>query len=160
MNENVGVSFGLSVLVVVFFAVALYQPDKPPPALAEVRPSPGPLVEPSPPAPQPAPALPTVGRDEPPPAEQTKPISPQPAVAQRFAPAKAVPARAVSRRPAVEPEGARGPFVRVREGETLADVARRVYGDGADAGALWRANRDVLDGPASPVRAGTRLRTP
>ena len=29
MNENVGASFGLSVLIVVFFAVVLYQPELP-----------------------------------------------------------------------------------------------------------------------------------
>lgn len=55
---------------------------------------------------------------------------------------------------------ARAPFTVVGSGETIADVARRVYGAGGDAGALWRANRDVLKGPDSPVAPGTVLRTP
>jgi nucleoid-associated protein YgaU len=129
MNENVGASFGLSVLIVVFFAVALYQPDRPPPS-ASLAPL--------------APVEPLEARAmEPPPAPPVKP-APRPAAA------KAPPA----------PE-ARGSFTVVRDGESLADVARRVYGD--DRGgreSLWRANRDLVDRLDSPVPAGSVLRTP
>jgi hypothetical protein len=48
----------------------------------------------------------------------------------------------------------------VREGEALADVARRIYGDESAAEALWQANRDQLPDPAAPLRAGMPLRTP
>jgi hypothetical protein len=56
---------------------------------------------------------------------------------------------------------ARAPFTIVGEGETIADVARRVYGPGNDdVQWLRRANREVLGGPGEALSAGTVLRTP
>jgi hypothetical protein len=51
-------------------------------------------------------------------------------------------------------------MTRTREGETLADVALRVYGSADRANLLWLANRDFLDRRDDPLRAGTPLRTP
>lgn len=56
--------------------------------------------------------------------------------------------------------GPKGDFARARAGESLADIAARVYGDRGRAEALWRANRDALDSPAGQVPEGALLRTP
>ena len=128
MDKNVGASFGLSVLIVVFFAVILYQPDNPAPtaaAVASVEP-----LEAHPPE-----------------------LSPTPPVASAARPATSNVARPVSVR-SVEP---RGPFTTVREGESLADVARRVYGRAGCVEVLWLANRDRLDRVDSPVTLGLDL---
>jgi nucleoid-associated protein YgaU len=53
-----------------------------------------------------------------------------------------------------------GSFTDVAEGETLSDVARRVYGSTDATDALWLANRDQLDRPDARLRSGTTLRTP
>jgi nucleoid-associated protein YgaU len=55
---------------------------------------------------------------------------------------------------------ARAPFTVVGSGETMADVARRVYGHADDVESLWRANRDVAREPGSPLAPGTVLHTP
>lgn len=55
---------------------------------------------------------------------------------------------------------ARAPFTVVGSGESIADVARRVYGTADDAGILWKANRDVLSAPDAVIEPGTVLRTP
>ena len=47
-----------------------------------------------------------------------------------------------------------------RSGETIADVARRVYGGNAGADVLLRANRDVVSDTEATIPAGTVLRTP
>jgi hypothetical protein len=51
-------------------------------------------------------------------------------------------------------------FTVVEEGETIWDVALRVYGSTGQADTLWRANRDALARKDSPLLAGTLLRTP
>jgi nucleoid-associated protein YgaU len=48
----------------------------------------------------------------------------------------------------------------VIEGETLTDVALRVYGTADASRTLWLANRDVIDRTATPLHAGVMLRTP
>ena len=138
MNENVGASFGLSVLVVLFFAVVLYHPDQPRPA------------------PVPAPVASAVE-----PVEAHPPESP-PQASRADADRVAVVARPVSRRVArpLTPVEPRGAFTKVREGESLADVARRVYGEGDTLKRLWAANRDLLDNVDAPVDPGSVLRTP
>ena len=55
---------------------------------------------------------------------------------------------------------ARAPFTVVGSGETMADVARRVYGRTDDVEALWRANRNIPNGPGSPLAPGTVLHIP
>ena len=177
MNQNVGASFGLSVLTVVFFAVVLYQPDRkaplppaggssvasakpvealpppepPRPAMARVSPEPPALTEPLSLAAVPAPPAPSsTGRPE--------------AHARRDAPARAAAAvaRPVSRRTARTdgPDEPRGAFTRVREGESLPDVALRVYGTARQTRSLWLANRDMVSRADAPLRAGALLRTP
>jgi nucleoid-associated protein YgaU len=53
-----------------------------------------------------------------------------------------------------------GPFTEVRSGESLADVARRVYGDPAAVSHLVEANRDQSLDALSPLHPGNPLRTP
>jgi hypothetical protein len=55
---------------------------------------------------------------------------------------------------------ARGAFTKTKVGESLADVAERVYGTKSAVDSLWRANRDVLNSPDDPIEAGLILRTP
>ena len=52
------------------------------------------------------------------------------------------------------------PLTQVQEGETFADVALRVYGNGADLDAFWKMNRDQLATRDAEVRPGMVLRTP
>jgi nucleoid-associated protein YgaU len=53
-----------------------------------------------------------------------------------------------------------GPFTAVRDGESLEQVAQRVYGDRAAVGHLLAANRDQIENPDAPLQAGQPLRTP
>lgn len=55
---------------------------------------------------------------------------------------------------------ARGAFTKTKVGESLANVAERVYGTKSAVDSLWRANRDVLNSPDDPIEAGLILRTP
>lgn len=183
MNQNVGASFGLSVLTVVFFAVALYQPDKPPPTLAASHgPSRVKAVEAAPPT-----ASETPSRSTPKATADASTLAPgpkAPVVAARVAvrsrsdvdgrrtvgapdvprqrraePVRAAVARPVSRRSplGVKP---RESFTEARRGESLADVAHRVYGSADGANPLWLANRDILERADVALAAGTLLRTP
>jgi hypothetical protein len=52
------------------------------------------------------------------------------------------------------------PFTVVRANETIRDVAVRVYGSNEHVGTLWRANRDALPFLDSPLSSGVVLRTP
>jgi hypothetical protein len=54
----------------------------------------------------------------------------------------------------------RDPFTDVESGESLDDVALRIYGSTEAAKALWIANRDQVESPNAPLRAGMLLRTP
>src|SRR5689334_16366902 len=49
------------------------------------------------------------------------------------------------------PEGPRSAFSASREGETLQDFARRVYGTDQAVGTLLGANRDVIRDPDAPL---------
>jgi hypothetical protein len=76
------------------------------------------------------------------------------AVEQATIPKPAVP------EPAPGPTGPRSAFTAVKDGESLDDVAIRVYGTSDRADSLWRANRDLLPQRTSPIPAGAVLRTP
>ena len=72
-----------------------------------------------------------------------------------------------ARRPVRRPGQAReapphDAFTLAIEGETLEDVAVRVYGLGTsdEVEALWRVNRDLIGGKDVTLSAGTLLRTP
>jgi nucleoid-associated protein YgaU len=158
MNRNVGASFTLSVLLVVFFAVVLYQPDAPRTPRAATAPAvPSEAHPPEAPAAVGAPSSSNhAGLEVREVARQIPLARPETSVATN---ARQTESRAPEPvHPIVfEP---RGVFTVVRDGETLADVARRVYGGQFDANSLWTANRDVLDREDSPLRPGTMLRTP
>ena len=51
-------------------------------------------------------------------------------------------------------------FTQALEGETLRDVAIRVYGSADEAESLWRLNRDLIRRKEGILPAGTLLRTP
>ena len=53
-----------------------------------------------------------------------------------------------------------GPFTQVREGESMSDVAARIYGSDASVQTLWLANRDQLSSDQAVLRPGMVLRTP
>jgi hypothetical protein len=170
MNKNVGASFTLSVLVVLFFAVALYQPESRTPKAAakpaEGQPSAkggGGLAvaspdhessktNPSAPSPSgavtPQPSRPVVTASNR--RAQTPRIESPPTVA------RTIPVH----RPTIREPGKRGAFTSVLEGETLADVASRVYGMQGDANVLWMANRDLVDRKDARLHPGMILRTP
>jgi nucleoid-associated protein YgaU len=58
------------------------------------------------------------------------------------------------------PARPRSPFTRAGAGETVGEVARRVYGDPAYAREIWLANRDSLRSAADRLDSPTLLRTP
>ncbi len=154
MNRHVGASFTLSFSVVGFFAIALYQPEgtptppsRPPSAS---RPSPDGSLAAAPerpPTPVQDPSVrPTSARGT------TDQAAARPVFA---ASAKAQPA--TRRRASLPPRSA---FTQVGEGETLADVASRIYGSPEASRALWRANRDMIGSPDATLQVGMLLRTP
>lgn len=176
MNQNVGASFALSVLTVLFFAVALYQPDKPG-AASPILPS---LAES---AIEPVEALAPIDSGHRPASSNlpvfTRPTSRVTHPGERSDPIVSSSSRAVSgrrgdqarlvglertpaRKSSIPPdmEGVRGGFTQVRGGESLSDVASRVYGNSNAAENLWLANRDILDRADVPLRDGSILRTP
>jgi hypothetical protein len=189
MNQNVGASFGLSVLVVVFFAVILYQPDAPAPDHVGGGPGSAPAEDPprASPAPvaDPGPVSVSVPETGPAPPE-TEPVRPELSVApsavvvvntaanpssatlsERRKPEAAPKVRSDAVRPAsheaARPLGlreARAAITQARPGEALADVARRVYGSPDATSDLWLANRDLLERADAPLPPGALLRTP
>ena len=206
MNRNVGASFMLSVLMVSFFAVALYPRDGPPPpcsAKSSVVSSEAPGSAPPDPPPLPTPGVPLFEATEvaaaepaskpdpvPEPRDQwraetsprpqpftvrslqdrseimagTEESSPGPTGADlmtRPSPTTwPVRAQTVSRRRASVLLRHPPAFTTVGAGESLSDVAIRVYGSPESAEMLWRANRDVIEQRNSSLRAGMLLRTP
>ena len=165
MNRNVGASFGLSVLTVLTFAVALYQPDSPAKPVSTTGPVVVPSVEivearePSNPPPT-APVRVTVTAAPPrtAPIRSMNPTTPTPSRVERLvATTRPVSRREVEPDPVNEPRGA---FTKVRRGESLKDIARRVYGSDEAADALWKSNRDLLDRPDAILGEGALLRTP
>ena len=206
MNRNVGASFILSVLMVSFFAVALYPRDGPPPprsAESSVVSPEAPGSAPPDPPPLPTPGVPSFeaaevasvepgSKSDPVPEPRDKGRAetsprPQPVTARSFQDRAEImtgtvesppgssraalltrpnpttrPARAqnVSRRRAIIPPRLPTAFTTVGAGESLADVAIRVYGSPESAEMLWRANRDVIEQRDASLRAGMLLRTP
>jgi hypothetical protein len=65
----------------------------------------------------------------------------------------------VSERRRLPPDEHAG-FIRVGEGESLSDVAARLYGTRARSQTLWLANRDLIADQNVPLPPGTLLRTP
>jgi hypothetical protein len=167
MDQHLGASITLSFGLVFVFAIVLYQPEHAPlsragPEIAARKPEHPP---PAPPAPLPAlsptepltvrPTQATFGSD----AGEMRPI----AAASRIERAAARPppssARVGARRSAAVLPPTAG-FTRVLEGETLRDVALRLYGSSEEAESLWRLNRDLIRRKEGTLPAGTLLRTP
>jgi hypothetical protein len=181
MNRQVGPSIVLSVLIVCFFAVALYQRDPPRPTHGSARSTAAGAIARSASTPPQGPSRPFSGQSES--ANLVKSVSGGSEIPARpiastsdrsIATSQRVLARS-SRAPDMDfvgPDGsktgerikpARRPgsaFTIVDPDETLEDVARRIYGSGGVADALWRANRDALSRRDSQLSAGMVLRTP
>jgi hypothetical protein len=200
MDQHLGASITLSFALVVFFAIVLYQPEKPPvpPSPAEGAPGlpqepppsqtgPIPPVTPAEPLPEltsqaaSAPSSPLVQEVEGFPERPIETIAthrPEPETRVRTSPGGTRP-RSKSQRKA--PGADSGPiatrvapttrrevterpphatFTLANEGETLKDVAIRIYGSEVEAEALWRLNRDLIGRSDVSLSAGTLLRTP
>ena len=175
MNQHLGATYSLSVLIVVAFAIAFYRADPPPP---NRRPAQGVAAREkqaerttatAPPASSERPltrtgmAADSHQKVEPrvtlgPPVESERAI-PTSAVLTRKTTQEPV-VRAVSRVRAVAKPLPRSAFTQVAAGETLGDVANRVYGSDEVIERLWKANRDQLPAADSPLRTGMLLRTP
>lgn len=184
MNEHAGASCALSVLIVAVFAVLLHDRNPPPhppatkpeataridapPPLAKSLPNlkpAGPIeiisqtplprlasTPAKPPAPVPLPAPAEIAT----PATEARSLPIVPVIVNLPARPAPAPAPAPDRR-VTRPLSS---FAEVQEGETLADVATRVYGTTDSLQSLWKANRDQLAKPDSSLARGTLLRTP
>jgi nucleoid-associated protein YgaU len=138
-------------MIVGLATVALYRPEPPggvAPDSAPAKPA-NPLVHAPPeptavPIPEPTPG---VAWAEPPPSPRRKPSGAVPATTAGGPREAGLPAR-------------RPRFLTAGPDETLADVARRVYGTPEAAEALWMANRDQVASRDAPLRPGVPLRAP
>jgi len=162
MDQHLGASITLSFGLVVLFAIALYQPEETPlpragPEVTSGKPE-RPRPAPRTPLPELTPEEPLTGRLSPaaigPDAGEMRSI---PAADARGDPIGSVPPQSSTSTPVLPPcEG----FTQAREGETLRDVAIRLYGSSDEAESLWRLNRDLIRRREGTLPAGTLLRTP
>lgn len=181
MNRQVGPSIVLSVLIVCFFAVALYRHDPPRSTGARSRLTAADAIARSRSAPLSGPSrssaveAETVERVRPASSRReiefgARPLSPEESIATSK-PTSAISTRAATGglRGAGHPANGQraavvhrpgSSFTVVEADETLEDVARRVYGSGALVDSLWRANRDALSRKDAPLTGGMVLRTP
>ncbi len=183
MNRQAVPSILLSVAIVCFFAVALYQRDPKPLSTAGRGASPRAPASRGP-ASQGAGTTPVgateMTRDAPVPRvgdvssqvashSDRGPGAGAPVPAIRMVSSRAVrasgpqsltPREATGAVRATGGRSSRSAFTVVGSNETIADVARRVYGKADAVDALWRANRDVVPQPGAPLSPGMMLRTP
>ncbi len=141
MIRHSGACVLFSVLILVLAAVVLYR-SEPTPARAEEIVPPVEAVPDVPPNPAEVEA-------EPPPVETPTRKEPE----SGGMPAETGPEPVEVRRP-------EAPFTLSEPGETMLDVARRVYGTPEVAPALRQVNRDLIDRDDVPIRPGSALRTP
>lgn len=173
MNEHAGPACALSGLIVAVFAVLLHDHSPPPTApkpTARNAPAPAPVASPpaeGPSKPDAPAAIPRAGSPAVAASPPSRPAAEKarPAVALRDVKAEAPkaqsePARAKAPARRSKPPIPRPSFAVVEGGETLADVAARIYGSRDEAEALWKANRDQVERIDSPLARGTLLRTP
>jgi hypothetical protein len=170
MDQHLGASITLSFALVAVFAIVFYQPERTPLPRAEpevrtgrpARPGPNrqaPIPEPTPAEPlTAAPSRAAIGLDT----GEKKPIKIAIADSCSDRPAN-VPALTSVRVPA----GRRPPilpphqgFTHTLEGETMRDVAIRVYGSSDETESLWMLNRDLIQRGEGALPTGTLLRTP
>jgi nucleoid-associated protein YgaU len=155
MDQHLGASITLSFGLVLVFAIVLYppEPDRPSPAATV-----GAVVEPV--GSRPAPTTPQ------PPVTLGEPLAERPTPADSVPAPCPAPLRAEPEDDRAEPkdEPSATPtheaFTRADEGETLRDVAVRVYGSPDVVEDLWRLNRDLVGSRDDLLPAGTLLRTP
>jgi nucleoid-associated protein YgaU len=181
MNRQVGPSIVLSVLIVCFFAVALFQRDPPRSARAksgrgETELSPRTasvsedvrvkrskeLPEPSQP-PKRIAARRDVKAHSPSGSGDASIAQVQPAPTRSRVVREAASIVNTGLKTADSAGLVRAPvsaFTVVQANETIRDVAVRVYGSSEHVGTLWRANRDALPLSDSPLSSGIVLRTP
>lgn len=176
MTRHLGVSAFLSVVIVVFFAVALYQPEGPgalpsAPVSDRTTPESARVVEPRP---APTADVPPAAVSPERPAVQTRSVSRRSVPSERMRarpeinappqtarrPSSSPRFEPVQTRQTTRPPGRRPAFIHADAGETVTDVALRVYGSPDAARALWMANRDILPDRDARLSAGTVLRTP
>ncbi len=165
MNQHLGATYALSVMIVVSSAIAFYRADgtknapKPP---AQASGSAAVSRRPRPDARSPAVAQNAPDRPDRLAADRQASVrlassrSPAAEVETRQQPL----AQSAGRSPEKANDRPRGAFTRVAAGESLADVSQRLYGSPDRAAVLWRANRDQLPSQATPLEAGMMLRTP
>lgn len=171
MNRNVTASFSLSVSLVVLFAVLLYQPDSTVPptmqAATIVRAASGepisnvdrrrPELTPGIPLPESAAGNTSRHKPSPSPTARGEAIEHE-VVGDRARPSSGGSAEEKSSSPApVPPPSA---FTHAKPGESLTDIAIRVYGSPDSARKVWMANRDLIDSLDAIPPDGTLLRTP
>ena len=171
MNHNVTASFSLSVSLVLLFAVLLYQPDGPvsvplqaaPVAQAEPR---EPIHELKDGRPRLTPGYPLTGtsagddgsdRPSPAPVARVETVEPEADVV-KSGPSHGGPSEGT--RPGMGTARPPSAFTQARPGESLADIAIRVYGSPDSARKIWMANRDLIDSLDAVPPGGTLLRTP
>ena len=176
MNEHAGPACALSVLIVGLFAVLLHDRGQPTPTkkpIAQNRSasvpdrtvppskdeSPRPVREPRLASPPPPASARVVEPATPARSIESAPISPPKAPSAPPAESK-TPAGGGERAKSTRALPARTPFTVVLSGETLADVAARVYGSSDSTRELWRANRDQVAQIDSVLARGMLLRTP
>lgn len=178
MNEHAGPACTLSVLIVGIFAVLLHEKDQSPTLAKPRAPEPG-VVKEHHREPQ-SPRGESISRSL-----ETSPGSSPPSTSIQLheAGSKGDPSRTFlntasasttsassanpTNRPVKLPSKPkprlirpRSPFTVVGPGESLADVATRVYGSPDAKEAIWKANRDQIAQVDSPLVRGTLLRTP
>jgi hypothetical protein len=169
MNEHAGPACALSGLIVGIFAVLLHDRNPPPPVPKSLARSVSttPRVEGSKPE-SPASIGPPrpVARTAPPPSSGLA-RAPGPVLGPRKSEGPVPePERSPDLTSRVDPPTrpsvptSRPPFAVVEPGESLSDVAARVYGSKDASEALWKANRDQVARVDSPLSGGTLLRTP
>lgn len=184
MNRHAPVSFALSFLLVLVFAVVLYRPDtEPTPRLSttpeslasKVRKDRPEMEQASSLAPSHAfPTIPTFHSHPPlkqrlagePPAKIARP-SAHDRVRGALVPTTldeptppASPSRTPDRTETPASHEPRSAFTDVNEGESLVDIARRVYGSSQALERLRTANRDLLGEGQAVLSRGMVLRTP
>jgi hypothetical protein len=87
-----------------------------------------------------------------------EPAPPAPGPLEREVSAALPRVRVISRTRAASPT--RSAFTLVGDGESLDDVAARVYGTTDKAEWLWLSNRDLIERKDVSLRTGMLLRTP
>jgi hypothetical protein len=168
MDEHLGASIPLSFGLVIVFAIVLYQPDEIPlprggPDVSASKPQRA-RTAPSSPLPELTPEEPLVRRSAAAATDaEASAMRPIPAADARGDRIASVPLPSASKTPVRRSIPVLPPcegFAQALDGETLRDVAIRLYGSADETEAIWRLNRDLIRRREGILPAGTLLRTP